>query len=81
MQVSIAGETASTYVQLRGLQERLRVARENDSNQRETLNLVEARYKAGRDTEYELALARYATAIPLVPRSHATSCNLPGRRA
>jgi NodT family efflux transporter outer membrane factor (OMF) lipoprotein len=58
LQVSIAGETASTYVQLRGLQERLRVARENANNQRETLNLVEARYKAGRDTDYELALAR-----------------------
>ena len=58
LQVSVAGETASTYVQLRGLQERLRVAQENANNQRETLNLVEARYKAGNDTDYELALAR-----------------------
>lgn len=58
LQVSIVGETASTYVQLRGLQERLRVARENANSQHETLELVEARYKAGSDTDYELSLAR-----------------------
>ena len=61
--MSIAGETASTYVQLRGLQERLRVARENANNQRETLNLVEARYRAGSDTDYELALKAAQAAL------------------
>ncbi|MBN8885490.1 MAG: efflux transporter outer membrane subunit [Rudaea sp.] len=58
MQVAIAGQVASTYAQLRGLQERLRVARDNAANQRETLSLVEARYGAGRDTEFDLARAR-----------------------
>ena len=58
LQVAIAGETASTYVQLRGLQERLRVARANADNQRETLRLVDARLAAGRGTEFDTARAR-----------------------
>jgi outer membrane protein TolC len=40
LQVIIAGEVARSYVELRGLQERLRVARENADNQRETLRLA-----------------------------------------
>ncbi|HEY0661142.1 MAG TPA: efflux transporter outer membrane subunit [Lysobacter sp.] len=58
LQVSIVGEVASGYVQLRGLQERLRVARENADNQRETLRLVDARLDAGRGTEFDTARAR-----------------------
>ena len=58
LQVAIVGEVARTYVELRGLQERLRVARENTDNQRETLRLVEARLNAGRDTEFDTARAR-----------------------
>ncbi|TKR30193.1 efflux transporter outer membrane subunit [Luteimonas gilva] len=58
LQVAIVGEVARTYVELRGLQERLRVARDNTENQRETLRLVEARLNAGRDTEFDTARAR-----------------------
>lgn len=58
LQVAIVGEVARTYVELRGLQERLRVARENTDNQRETLRLVEARLSAGRDTEFDTSRAR-----------------------
>jgi multidrug efflux system outer membrane protein len=58
LQVAIVGEVARTYVELRGLQERLRVARENTDNQRETLRLVEARLGAGRDTEFDVSRAR-----------------------
>jgi multidrug efflux system outer membrane protein len=57
-QVAIAGEVARTYVELRGLQERLRVARENADNQRETLRIVDARYDAGRGTDFDTARAR-----------------------
>ncbi len=57
-QVAIVGEVSRTYLELRGLQERLRVARENADNQRETLQLVEARYNAGRDSEFDTARAR-----------------------
>lgn len=58
LQVAIVAETVRTYMDLRGLQERLRVARENADNQRETLQLVEVRYAAGRDTEFDTARAR-----------------------
>ncbi|HCK80716.1 MAG TPA: RND transporter [Candidatus Competibacteraceae bacterium] len=58
LQVAVAGEAARTYIELRGLQERLRVARENAANQRETLRLVDARLGAGRGTEFDTARAR-----------------------
>src|SRR6267143_3655312 len=52
------GLTASTYIDLRGRQERLRVARENAENEQETVRLVEAAYSAGRGTEFDTARAR-----------------------
>ena len=58
LQVSIVGDVARAYLELRGLQERLRVARENADNQQETLRLVEARYNAGRGTEFDTSRAR-----------------------
>jgi NodT family efflux transporter outer membrane factor (OMF) lipoprotein len=58
MQVAIVGEVARSYVDLRGLQERLRVARENADNQQETLQLVDARFNAGRGTEFDTSRAR-----------------------
>ena len=58
MQVAIVGEVARSYVDLRGLQERLRVARENAENQQETLRLVDARFDAGRGTEFDTSRAR-----------------------
>jgi NodT family efflux transporter outer membrane factor (OMF) lipoprotein len=57
-QVAIAGDVARTYIELRGLQERLRVARENEDNQRDTLRLVEARLQSGRGTEFDTSRAR-----------------------
>ena len=57
-QVAIVGEVARTYLELRGLQERLRVANENADNQRETLRLVDARLDAGRGTEFDTSRAR-----------------------
>jgi NodT family efflux transporter outer membrane factor (OMF) lipoprotein len=58
LQVIIAGEVARSYLELRGLQERLRVARENAENQRETLQLVEVRLSAGRGTDFDSSRAR-----------------------
>jgi NodT family efflux transporter outer membrane factor (OMF) lipoprotein len=57
-QVAIAGEVARTYVGLRGLQERLRVAHGNADNQRVTLQLVEARVVAGSGSDFDGARAR-----------------------
>ena len=58
LQVAIAGEVARTYVELRGTQERLRVARANRDNQQRTLDLVNARLDAGAGTEFDTARAR-----------------------
>jgi len=57
-QVAIAGSVARTYVELRGLQERLRVAEDNAANQRETLQLVDARVDAGGGSDFDSARAR-----------------------
>ena len=58
LQVIIAGDVARSYLELRGLQERLRVARENADNQRETLRLVDVRLSAGRGTDFDTSRAR-----------------------
>jgi multidrug efflux system outer membrane protein len=57
VQVAIVGEVARTYLELRGLQQRLAVARSNADNQRETLQIVEARLDAGRGTEFDTSRA------------------------
>lgn len=58
LQVSIAGEVARTYVELRGTQERLRVARANRDNQQETLSLVQTRLDTGVGTEFDTVRVR-----------------------
>jgi outer membrane protein, multidrug efflux system len=58
LQVAIVGDVARSYFELRGLQERLRVARDNADNQRETLRLVQARFDAGRGTDFDTSRAR-----------------------
>jgi outer membrane protein, multidrug efflux system len=69
LQISIVGEVASAYVDLRGAQERLRVARSNSDNQRETWRIVKARLDAGRGTDFDTARARtqYETTASRVP--------------
>ena len=57
-QVVVAADVASTYAELRGLQERLRVARDNANNQQDTLRLIEVRFGAGRGTEFDTARAK-----------------------
>lgn len=58
LQVAIVGDIARSYVELRGLQDRARLARGNADNQRETLALVEKRFEAGRGTAFDTARAR-----------------------
>src|SRR3569623_1360324 len=58
LQVAVVGEVADSYIELRGLQERLRVARRNAENQGETLRLVQARLDAGRGSDFATARAR-----------------------
>src|ERR1700677_540053 len=58
MQVAVVGEVASDYIDLRGQQELLRIARENVENERQTVQLVAAAYSAGRGTEFDTSRAR-----------------------
>ncbi|MDR3742147.1 MAG: efflux transporter outer membrane subunit [Terracidiphilus sp.] len=58
MQVAIVGDVARTYIDLRGQQERLRVAQQNAENEGRTVKLVEATYSAGRGTQFDVARAR-----------------------
>jgi multidrug efflux system outer membrane protein len=56
-QVLVAAEVARTYLDLRGAQKRLGVARTNLGYQRETLNLTRVRLDLGRGSELDVASA------------------------
>ena len=47
VQVSLAAEVAVNYIELRGLQQRLAIARSNLASQQETLQLTQWRLQAG----------------------------------
>ena len=55
---SIAAEVARNYLELRGLQQRKRVADESIANQRDTLRLTETRLEFGRGTRLDVSRAR-----------------------
>ncbi|GAB6111383.1 efflux transporter outer membrane subunit [Desulfomicrobium salsuginis] len=57
-QVSIAAEAALGYVEMRTLQERLRIARDNLASQTETLQLTQWRAQAGLVDSQDVAQAR-----------------------
>ena len=56
--VSVIAEVARNYFELRGAQNELDVARRNAENQRETLEIAEAKLRAGRANELDTARAR-----------------------
>jgi NodT family efflux transporter outer membrane factor (OMF) lipoprotein len=58
MQVAVVGDVASAYIDLRAGQELLRIARENVENERQTVQMVEGSYLAGRGTEFDTSRAR-----------------------
>jgi NodT family efflux transporter outer membrane factor (OMF) lipoprotein len=58
VQVSLAAEVALTYVELRGLQTRLDIARRNEASQAETLELTEWRRQAGLASSMDVEQAR-----------------------
>lgn len=57
--VSLAGEVAGSYVQLRTLQKRLEVAQSNLTLQSETLELLESRYAAGLSDNLAICQMKY----------------------
>jgi hydrophobe/amphiphile efflux-1 (HAE1) family protein/NodT family efflux transporter outer membrane factor (OMF) lipoprotein len=56
--VTVISEVARNYFELRGAQNGLAVARGNVENERETLEIALAKFKAGRATELDTARAR-----------------------
>jgi NodT family efflux transporter outer membrane factor (OMF) lipoprotein len=56
--VTLLGDVASNYVNLRVTEQRIKYARENVDLQRQTLKIVEARLKAGTTTRLDVAQAR-----------------------
>jgi len=58
MQVSVAAEVARGYFELRGAQEQYAVAQRNADNQTQTLKIAQARFDAGRGTEFDTARAQ-----------------------
>ena len=61
VQRSITAELALAYIQLRGLQSQLQIARTNLASQAETLQITDWRAQAGLITSLEVAQARAAT--------------------
>ena len=59
-QVSLAAEVAANYIALRGVQERLAIARSNLASQQETLQISEWRLQAGLTTSLVTEQARAA---------------------
>lgn len=62
VQVSMAAEVALAYIQLRGQQAQLAIAKNNLASQSETLQLTDWREQAGLVTSLEVEQARAATA-------------------
>lgn len=56
--ITVAGEVARNYLELRGLQQRLRITQDSLANQRESLRIVQARADAGRSADIDLVRAR-----------------------
>jgi multidrug efflux system outer membrane protein len=61
VQSSMTAELALTYIQLRGFQSQLQIARTNLASQAETLQITDWRAQAGLITSLEVAQARTAT--------------------
>jgi multidrug efflux system outer membrane protein len=79
-QVLIAAEVARNYVELRGAQKRLNVARQNLGYQQETLELTQVRLELGRGSELDVAsaaarLAATEATIPPLVAAEAMAAN------
>ena len=56
--VSVTAEVARNYLELRGLQNQLAVARKNADVQAETLKITQSRLEGGRGTEFDVSRSR-----------------------
>lgn len=56
--VTLTADVATAYVQIRTLEERLRIARENVTLETESLNIADARFKGGTTTQRDVEQAK-----------------------
>jgi NodT family efflux transporter outer membrane factor (OMF) lipoprotein len=68
--VSLIAQVASTYVNIRTYEERLRIARENAKSQQQTLNLAKVRFRNGEvsETDPQQATSEYAQTRSQIPQ-------------
>ncbi len=68
--VSLTAQVASTYVNIRTYQERLRIARENVKAQQQTLNVANVRFSNGEvsETDPQQAKSQYAQTRSQIPQ-------------
>ncbi len=76
--VSLMGEVATTYIQLRTTQHRLEIARANLQAQRDILSISQAKFKAGFQTELDVArqTAEVASTEATIPAQEAAERTL-----
>jgi multidrug efflux system outer membrane protein len=69
LQVALVGQLATSYFELRGLQQQLLVARSNVDNQRQSLEIVRSRVNAGRGTAFDevRAIAQLEATRAVIP--------------
>ena len=68
--VSLTAQVASTYVNIRTFEERLRIARENVKAQEQTLDVAEIRFRNGEvsETDSQQAKSEYAQTRSQIPQ-------------
>lgn len=74
VELALTAQVASSYLALRGAQERLAVARRNAENQRHTLDITQRRLEAGRGTQLdtERAKSQLSATLAAIPTLEAT---------
>ena len=72
--VSLTAEVARTYVAIRTIEERVRIAQENVAIQKESLRIAQARFEAGASTDRDVqqALAQLRGTEAVVPQFEAS---------
>jgi NodT family efflux transporter outer membrane factor (OMF) lipoprotein len=68
--ITFLGDVASTYIEIRTIQERIVLTQQNVKLQQETLNVVDARFRGGQVSEfdYDQALSTLAQTMALIPQ-------------
>jgi len=74
VQVTVAAEAARAYIELRGTQYRLDIAKRNAANQKKTLEITEQKSAGGQSTKLDVARAKaqLSTTLARIPQLEAS---------